>query len=58
MTKMPRDFLSDKNLIGFVRVRPGDQVAIRASSAKVTQIEPTDPARAPAAVAKPAKSDK
>ena len=36
MTKMPRDFLSDTNLIGFVRVRPGDQVAMRASSAKVT----------------------
>ena len=58
MIKMPRDFLSDKNLIGFVRVRPGDQVAMRASSAKVTDPETVDPARGPAAVAKPAKSDK
>jgi hypothetical protein len=56
MTKMPRDFLSDKDLIGFVRVRRGDQVAERASSAKVT--EPPDPAREPSAAAKPAKPDK
>ena len=56
MTKLPRDFLSDKDLIGFVRVRPGDQVATRASSAKVT--EPPDPAREPVVAAKPAKPGK
>jgi hypothetical protein len=46
--KKPKDLLSDYELIGFTRrLGSGEQVVRRASSAKVTAIEPTvrpDPA--------------
>ena len=53
---LPRDVLSDTDLIGFVRTRPSDQIARRASSAKVT--EPDDPAKLAADALMRAKSGK
>jgi hypothetical protein len=42
--KKPKDLLSDYELIGFTRrLGKGDQVVRRASSAKVTAVEPTVP---------------
>jgi hypothetical protein len=38
---MPRDFLCDKELIGFIRAKLGERMVRRATSAKET--EPADP---------------
>jgi hypothetical protein len=56
MSKAPRDFLCDTDLIGFVPAKSGSQGARRASSAKIT--EPDDPAKVAASALARAKSDK
>jgi hypothetical protein len=44
--KSPKDFLSQQQLIGFRRpAKGGGQMPHRASSAKVTAIEPNEPAK-------------
>jgi hypothetical protein len=42
-TASPKELLSKQQLIGFERATGGAQVLVRASSAKVTTIEPLSP---------------
>jgi hypothetical protein len=57
MTKITlRDFLSNKELIGFVPGKSGGQPMRRASSAKIT--EPLDPAEFTTCALRNPKSDK
>ena len=55
MSKMPRDFLCDTDLIGFIPAKLGGQGARRASSAKVT--EPDDPAKVAAGAARASRTN-
>ena len=56
-TKSPKELLSGLDLIGFKRpAHGGNQAPRRASSAKVTAVEPLNPADAPKGGA-PSKSE-